>query len=88
MAASTFGADLSYNPLNQKGADVYPITSPTWMMAYAKQTSATQGAALKKFINFMLTDAQKLANGANFAALPTSLQQKAIAQLSKFQIPA
>jgi phosphate transport system substrate-binding protein len=88
VAASTFGADLSYNPLNQEGPDVYPITAPTWMMAYAKQTSATQGAALKKYINFVLTDAQALANDANYAKLPTELQQKAIAQLSKFEIPA
>jgi phosphate transport system substrate-binding protein len=88
VAASKFGTDLSYNPLNQKGATVYPITAPTWMMAYAKQSSATQGAALKKYINFVLTDAQALAEGTNFAALPTSVQQDAIAQLSKFQIPA
>jgi phosphate transport system substrate-binding protein len=40
-------------------------------------------AALKGWINYVLTDGQALAADANFASLPPSLQQKAIAQLSQ-----
>jgi phosphate transport system substrate-binding protein len=88
VAASTIEPNLTYNPLNQPGADVYPITSPTWIIIYEKQTNATTGNALKSFLSFTLNQGQALAAGVNYAKLPTSLQQKAIAQLSKIQIPA
>jgi ABC-type phosphate transport system substrate-binding protein len=88
VGASTVAADLTYSPLNQPGADAYPITSPTWIIVYANQTDATKGAALKSFLSFVLNDGQALAEGANFAKLPESVRQKAVAQLAKLQIPA
>ena len=80
--------DLTYSPINAAGPDAYPITSPTWIIAYAKQTDKAKGDALKSFLTFVLNDGQSLAEGANFAKLPASLQQKAVAQLSKLEIPA
>jgi ABC-type phosphate transport system substrate-binding protein len=85
--AATIAPDLTYSPLNEPGADAYPITSPTWMIVYAKQTDATKGQALKSFLTFVVNDGQALAEGANFAKLPASLQQKAVAQLAKLQVP-
>ena len=88
VAASTVAANLTYSPLNQSGATVYPITSPTWIIVYAKQTDATKGAALKNFLTFVLNDGQALAESANFAKLPDSLRQQAVAQLAKLQVAA
>ena len=88
VAASTVAANLTYSPLNQSGATVYPITSPTWIIVYAKQTDATKGAALKNFLTFVLNDGQALAESANFAKLPNSLRQQAVAQLAKLQVAA
>ncbi len=88
VAAADVAADLSYNPLNASGATVYPIATPTWIIVYAKQTDKTKGQQLKDFLTFILNDGQALAEGSNFAKLPDSLQQKAIAQLSKLEIPA
>jgi phosphate transport system substrate-binding protein len=88
VAAATIKPDLTYSPLNEPGADVYPITSPTWILVYATQTDKAKGTALKDFLNFVLTDGQGLAEGVNYAKLPTSLQQKAIAQLASIVIPA
>jgi ABC-type phosphate transport system substrate-binding protein len=88
VGAATIAADLTYNPLNEPGADAYPITAPTWIIAYARQTDATKGAALKSFLGFFLNDGQGLAESANFAKLPDSLRQKAVDQLSKLQVPA
>ncbi len=88
VAATTVAADLSYNPLNAAGADVYPIATPTWIIVYAKQTNKAKGQALKDFLTFVLNDGQALAKDANFAQLPDSLKQKANAQLSKLEIPA
>ena len=42
---------------------------------YANQTDKAKGTALKAFLTFILTDGQGLAEGANYAKLPTSLQQ-------------
>ena len=50
VASATIAADLTYSPLNEPGADAYPITSPTWIIVYAKQTDATKGKALKSFL--------------------------------------
>ncbi len=80
--------DLTYSPLNTSGAGAYPLTSPTWILAYAKQTNKAKGQALKDFLTFVLNDGQALAKDANYAQLPDSLKQKANAQLSKLEIPA
>jgi len=87
VAGSTIAEDLTYSPLNAPGGTAYPITSPTWIILYQKQTSKSKGQALKDFITYVLGDGQSLANQAKYAALPASLQQKAQAQLSQIQIP-
>jgi phosphate transport system substrate-binding protein len=88
VASSTVKDDLTYSPLNQPGADAYPITSPTWILVYATQTDHAKGTALKSFLTFVLNDGQGLAESVNYAKLPTTLQQKAIAQLASIVIPA
>ncbi len=88
IASAKIGADLTYSPLNEPGADAYPITSPTWIIVYAKQTDATKGLALKNFLTFALNDGQGLAESANFAKLPDTVRQQAVAQLAKLDIPA
>ena len=47
VAAATIADDLTYSPLNEPGADAYPITSPTWILVYANQTDKAKGTALK-----------------------------------------
>lgn len=88
VAATTINSDLTYSPLNQTGDGVYPITSPTWIIVYKNQTDKAKGTALKGFLEYLLTKGQDLANQAQFAPLPSSLQQKAVAQLDQIQVPA
>ena len=83
LASVEVKPNLTYSALNASGADAYPITAGTYIIVYAKQTNAGIAAALKGWINYVLTDGQALAADANFAALPSSLQQKALAQLSQ-----
>jgi phosphate transport system substrate-binding protein len=75
--------DLTYSALNAAGAEAYPITAGTYIIVYAKQTNAGTAAALKGWINFVLTQGQELAPDVDFAPLPTNLQDKAIAQLDE-----
>ena len=83
LATAEIQSNLTYSALNASGADAYPITAGTYIIVYAKQTNAGIAAALKGWINYVLTEGQSLAADANFASLPSSLQQKAIAQLSQ-----
>jgi phosphate transport system substrate-binding protein len=88
-AAAAEGAevkdDLTYNPLNASGATAYPITSPTYLLLKTKYDDATKANLVKAFVRYVLTDGQGIAKDVNFASLPSSLQQKALAQLDKVQ---
>jgi phosphate transport system substrate-binding protein len=86
VASATINPDLTYDPINASGATAYPITSPTWVIVYEKQPNASVGNALKAWLSYLVNGAQSLANQAEYASLPASLQQKANAQLSQLQI--
>ncbi|MEV0326388.1 phosphate ABC transporter substrate-binding protein PstS [Micromonospora echinospora] len=77
--------DLSYNPLNAAGAASYPITAPTYILVKTKYDDAKKAELVKGFVKYILTDGQKLAEEVDFAPLPTSLKDKALAQLDKIQ---
>lgn len=79
--------NLTYVSVNASGDAAYPITAPTWCVAYAKQSSKAKGAAVKSYFKYMLTDAQALIKELDFAPLPRSLADKAVAQLDKIQVP-
>ena len=79
--------DLTYASVNAKGDAAYPITAPTWCVAYTKQSDKAKGTALKSYFKYMLTDAQALIKDIDFAPLPKSLANKAVVQLDKIQVP-
>ena len=86
LSTATINANLTYSALDAAGAEAYPITAGTYILVYTNQPDATIGNALKGWINSVLTGGQALATDANFAPLPSSLQQKAIAQLDQIKI--
>ena len=86
LAGAEIKDDLTYNPLNAAGAEAYPITAPTYLLVYVNQPNAEIGNALKGWINYLLTDGQALAADVDFAQLPASLQEKAVAQLDEIKI--
>jgi phosphate transport system substrate-binding protein len=77
--------DLTYNPLNAAGASAYPITAPTYLLLKDKYDDPTKANLVKGFVRYVLTDGQAIAKEVNFASLPSSLAQKALAQLDKVQ---
>jgi len=87
LAGTMVNDDLTYNPLNADGEAAYPITAPTWIIAYRNQPDKAKGEALKAFLGFLVGDGQDLAPDANYAKLPDTLQQKAVAQLDKLLMP-
>lgn len=85
LAGATVKDDLTYEPLNAAGADAYPITAPTYILIKVKYADAKKAALVKGFLTYLLTDAQDLAKEVDFAQLPDSLRQKALAQVEKIQ---
>jgi phosphate transport system substrate-binding protein len=79
-------SNLTYLALDATGPTAYPITAATYVIVYQKQPSSGTGNALKGWLNYLLTDGQALANPNNYAKLPASLDQKALAQLNTMQI--
>ena len=79
--------NLLFSALNAKGEKSYPITCQTWVIVYAKQTDHAKGELLKSYLKFLIKDGQKLLGEIDYAPLPKSLQDKAVKQLEKLQVP-
>ena len=88
LAGVTINPDLSYNPLWADGDAAYPITAPTWILAYKDQTDKAKGAALKAFLQYIYGDGQGMAADINYAKLPDAVKDKGLAQVDQLVIPA
>ncbi len=81
------GDNLIFSALDAKGDAAYPITAQSWCLIYAKQTDKAKGTALKAYFKYMVTDGQRLLPEIDFAPIPKSLQDRAVAQIDKVQVP-
>ncbi|KXK62224.1 phosphate ABC transporter substrate-binding protein [Micromonospora rosaria] len=77
--------DLSYNPLDAAGASAYPITAPTFLLVKTSYDDPAKAELVKGFVKYLLNDGQDLAKEIDFAPLPASLKEKALAQVDKIQ---
>jgi phosphate transport system substrate-binding protein len=83
LAGAEIKPDLTYSALDAAGADSYPITAGTYIIVYVNQPDASTAENLQGWISYVLTDCQNLAEDVDFAPLPASLQEKALAQVSE-----
>jgi phosphate transport system substrate-binding protein len=79
--------NLTFSSVNSKSEAAYPISGQAWVIVYAKQTDKAKAEALKAYLKYMLTDGQAALEEIDFAPLPKDLQERALAQLDKLQIP-
>jgi phosphate transport system substrate-binding protein len=86
LEGATVGSDLFIDALDASGADAYPITSGTYVLITKVQKDQATADNLEGWITYLLTDAQGLANDADFATLPTSLADQALAQLDQITV--
>lgn len=84
---ATVDADLTVDSLDATGAAAYPITTPTYVIVYKKQTDAAKAKALVAYLRYLLTDGQKLAGDEGYANLSDDLATKAVAQLDSIELP-
>jgi len=80
---ATIKPDLTFSAIWASGAGSYPITYQSWVLVYQKQSSANTVKMLQAYIGYLLGDGQKLLPQLGYAPLPSSLDQKAKAQLSQ-----
>ena len=80
---ATVASDLTFSAIWAPGASSYPITYQSWDLVNATQKSSSTAAALKAYIGYLLGDGQKLLPTLNYAPLPSNIDTKAKAQLSK-----
>jgi len=76
--------DFRMSLTNAAGAGSYPIASFTYLLVYKKFTPAKSGK-VKAFIEWALTDGQKMASDMFYAPLPKELALRARAQLKEIE---
>ena len=80
---ATVKPDLTFSAVWAPGAKSYPITAQSWVLVYQKQSNSTITKNLKAYIGYLVGDGQKLLAQLGYAPLPSSMDQKAKAQLSQ-----
>jgi phosphate transport system substrate-binding protein len=79
----TPAADLTFATVDEPGAGSYPVTYQSWDLVYAKQPNANDVALLKAYFGYLLGAGQQLLTPLGLAPLPSSIDTKAVAQLSQ-----
>jgi phosphate transport system substrate-binding protein len=83
-AAANMPEDFRVSITDAAGADAYPIASFTWLLVPTRIPDADKGAALRRFLDWMLADGQHLAAPLNYAPLPPAviaMEQKALGKI-------
>lgn len=78
-------ADFRVSITNAPGKEAYPISSFTWMLVPQRWQDKTKEQAFVAFLNWMLTDGQKDAEGLKYAPLPQSVVVKVKAAAASIQ---
>jgi phosphate transport system substrate-binding protein len=59
-------------------AQGYPIVGLTWMMVYRQYPNAAKADAIRKWINWVLTDGQKLNAEMNYTSIPPAVVNRVL----------
>jgi len=68
--------DFRVSITNAPGKDAYPISSFTWLLIPSQSKDAAKGKILSDFLNWMVTDGQKMTASLSYAPLPDAVVQK------------
>ena len=78
--------DYRVSIVNAKGAGVYPISSFTWMLVYAKQSDAAKGKQLTDFVRWALSEeGQGMEAALDYAPLPAAMRTALVARLDSIK---
>ena len=75
-SAPKMPADFRVSITNSPGKDAYPISSFTWLLIPAQSKDSSKGKILEDFLNWMVTDGQKMTSALAYAPLPENVVAK------------
>ena len=75
-SAPKMPADFRVSITNAPGKDAYPISSFTWLLIPAQSKDPAKGKILSDFLNWMVTDGQKMTSELSYAPLPENVAAK------------
>lgn len=78
--------DYRISIVNAPGAQVYPITSFTWLLVYLDQSDPIKGKKLVDFIRWALTSGQGSAAGLDYAPLPKAIADRLMERLGTIRL--
>ena len=82
-SAQSMPADFRVSITNAPGKTAYPISSFTWMLIPVQAKDAKKGQILADFLNWMVTDGQKMTTQLAYAPLPDSVAEKVKAAIKQ-----
>jgi phosphate transport system substrate-binding protein len=86
LADTAINPDLTFDPIDPRGPDAYPITAPTWIVVHQRQADANKAAALQAFLRFVYSSGQQLAETVDYVALPRPLVRLARARIREIVV--
>jgi phosphate transport system substrate-binding protein len=69
-------ADFRVSITNAPGKDAYPISSFTWLLIPTQSKNPANGKILVDFVNWMLSDGEKMTEQLDYAPLPQNVSAK------------
>jgi phosphate transport system substrate-binding protein len=75
-SAQKMPADFRVSITNAPGKTAYPISSFTWLLIPVQAKDPKNGKIIADFLNWMVTDGQKLTSQLSYAPLPESVVEK------------
>jgi len=75
-SAPKMPADFRVSITNAPGKDAYPISSFTWLLIPGQSKDAGKGKVLADFLNWMVSDGQKMTSSLSYAPLPENVAAK------------
>jgi phosphate transport system substrate-binding protein len=75
-SAPKMPADFRVSITNSPGQSAYPISSFTWLLIPAQSKDPAKGKILADFLNWMVTDGQKMTSALSYAPLPENVAAK------------
>jgi phosphate transport system substrate-binding protein len=75
-AAKEMPDDFRVSITNASGDDAYPVASFTWLLVPDQIKDQAKRRAIVGFLNWMLTDGQKMAEALEYSSLPQAVVEK------------
>ena len=82
-SAKKMPADFRVSITNAPGKTAYPISSFTWLLIPVQAKDPKNGKIIADFLNWMVTDGQKLTSQLSYAPLPETVVEKVKAAIKQ-----